>query len=235
MANIIKAAECVREAVVVGKPRARRFRPTEYQGGGKPPAEPTEQAALVDLETAMASAKRIVAEAESEADAIRTDAAARGYQEGLARGLAESREQWREQLRRVTDLAERAVVDRESLIRSAERQLVELALAIAAKIIHREATCDETVVLSTVRAAIERLSATDQVRILVNAEDLAIVEEGMAEVAAAGLGFEYEVVADERVQRGGCILETKAAVIDARIETQLARLTSTFEMEQCLP
>jgi flagellar assembly protein FliH len=44
----------------------------------------------------------------------------------------------------------------------------------------------------------------------------------------AQLGAELEVLADERVAAGGCLIETTGGTLDARLDIQLRRLADTL-------
>jgi flagellar biosynthesis/type III secretory pathway protein FliH len=47
-------------------------------------------------------------------------------------------------------------------------------------------------------------------------------------VLQAQFGAELDVVADERVAAGGCLIETTGGTLDARLEIQLRRLLDTL-------
>ncbi len=178
-------------------------------------------------------ARRIVAEAEAKAAAISRDAAARGYADGKREGLAAAREQMKEQLERIAELARRASIDREAMVRSTEQTLAALAVDIAAKVIRREIATNPSTVLGMVEAALEKVAADDWVRIMVNPEDADLVRDKWSELrGAVAYASNWEVVGDERVERGGCIIETKSGEVDSRIDTQLAEIVSAFEVGQ---
>jgi len=80
-------------------------------------------------------------------------------------------------------------------------------------------------VLDVVGGALLRTSTRHRLVIEVNPEDLELVS-GSAEGLAARLGGvqRLDVVAERRVERGGCIVRTEEGEIDARIGSQLERL-----------
>ena len=79
--------------------------------------------------------------------------------------------------------------------------------------------------LDVVGGALLRTSTRHRLVIEVNPEDLELVS-GSAEGLAARLGGvqRLDVVAERRVERGGCIVRTEEGEIDARIGSQLERL-----------
>ncbi len=236
MPKIIKTADYKDEPVVVANQRVRRFVAARFRDPLEAEADPNEEEAehpASAVEAAEARAREILAEAEERAAAITRDAMARGYADGRAEGLRAAEDQCREHLERLAELARRASVDRESMVRSAEQELATLALEIASKVIRREVASDPTIVLSMVESAIEKVGTTDSVRILVNPEDADLVREKWLELRGA-VAFEsnWEVVGDGHVDRGGCIIETKSGMVDSRIEAQLAEIVTAFEVGQ---
>jgi flagellar assembly protein FliH len=177
--------------------------------------------------------QRIVAEAEARAATISRDAAARGYADGKREGLAAAQDQEKEHLERLAELARRASIDREAMVRSTEQALAALAVDIAAKVMRHEVATDPSMVLTMVESALEKVVADDWVRIMVNPEDADLVRDRWSELrGAVAFASNWEVAGDERVERGGCIIETRSGAVDSRIETQLAEIVSAFEVGQ---
>jgi flagellar assembly protein FliH len=233
--RIIKRADVSDTPVVVREKRGRGFVRAGLDGHGteEPVVEPqaSEEEAVDPRALAMAQAAEILADAEARADAMVREAAARGYADGKEEGLKAAEEQTKGYLERLATLAKQAVIDREAMIRSAERELATLALEVASKVIRREVSCDPTVVLNVVEAALEKVGSTDSVKIVVHPEDAELVREKWAEMkGSVAFGPNWEVVADEWVERGGCLIETKNGTVDSRLEAQIAEIVSAFEV-----
>ena len=232
MSSIIRSSDYLTEAVVVTGGRTRRFTPTQLSGEVEKTRLEDVAGQKAQLETARQQAERIVAEAEARVEAIELEATARGYEEGLAEGLKAAEEQMSVHLEAIADMARKAAIDREQTIRSVQPELVALALAIAAKVIRTEVSVDPSLVLSVVESALQRMPLESQVRILVNPEDLDLVTARWTGLAGSvSLGCEVDVAGDERVERGGCIIESRGGMLDSRIETQLARIAEAFEID----
>lgn len=236
MLRIVKTGHYRKDPVLLNGNRTRCFTPGGYQdpagSGGSTQTEgigPQEDL----LETARAQADRILADAEAKAAEIVREALARGYADGKAEGLRVADEQCRGYLERIAELSRRAIVDREAMVRSAERELAALALEIAAKVIRREVSSDPTLVLSMVEYALEKVGSADSVRILVHPDDADLVREKWTELrGAVAFGSNWEVIGDDQVGRGGCMIETKGGNVDSRIDTQLAEIVAAFEVGQ---
>lgn len=153
-------------------------------------------------------------------DALRKEAFDAGFAEGeqASKQLAEGH--WREAIegfgRTVGELASM----KHRLRTEAEREVVNLAFAVARRVVHRELTVDPTTVLAIVRTCLDELQGAEVHRLQVSATDLDAVRAYFENNRAENL----EIVADEGVGRGGAIIETTRGRIDARIETQMQEI-----------
>jgi flagellar assembly protein FliH len=174
--------------------------------------------------SAAARAALLIEQAQANAVQIEAEAAARGREQGYAEGvslaLAEA-----EPARAALEQAVRALeAVRDEFAEQGERRAVELAVAIAEKILGAAFEVDQARICDVVAGALRRAVARDHVVLEVNPDDLEVVR-GAADDVAAKLGgvHRIEVVAERRVGRGGCIVRTGSGEVDARIETQLER------------
>jgi flagellar assembly protein FliH len=163
--------------------------------------------------------------AEERLRALAAEARLRAREEGLAEGLAEARALVELALEAVAEAERQIRAREEEFLRAAERSAVELALAIAEKVVGGTVSARPETVLDVVGGALLRTSARHRLVIEVNPEDLELVS-GSAEGLAARLGGvqRLDVVAERRIERGGCIVRTEEGEIDARIGSQLERL-----------
>ncbi|MGI5836049.1 MAG: FliH/SctL family protein, partial [Chloroflexota bacterium] len=171
--------------------------------------------------------------AEASAAALKRDAVIRGYNDGQAEGFRAAQEQCQEYLERIAELARRAAIDREGMIRSAEKELASLAIEIATKVIKQELQTEPSIVLTMVENALAKVGEGDSVKIIVNPEDAELVRAKWSELrGAVAFGDNWEIIGDEQMERGGCKVETRGGFVDSSIETQLAEITYAFEVEQ---
>jgi flagellar assembly protein FliH len=163
--------------------------------------------------------------AEERLRAMAAEARLRAREEGLAEGLAEARALVAPALEAVAEAERQIRAREEEFLRAAERSAVELALAIAEKVVGAAVSTRPETVLDVVGGALLRTESRHRLVIEVNPDDLELVSES-AEGLAARLGGvqRLDVVAERRVERGGCIVRTEEGEIDARIGSQLERL-----------
>jgi flagellar assembly protein FliH len=113
--------------------------------------------------------------------------------------------------------AERA----EQLLR-AESQLVDLAIAIARRVIAREVSLDPSIVRGLVREGLGALGDRDQVVVRVGTFFSEAVDELKAELVDEHL--DARVVVDPALAHCGCVVETKLGEVDESIDERLGVL-----------
>ncbi len=183
---------------------------------------------------AAAEARRIIAEAKETALAILAESREQGYAEGYAAGYAAGEIEATRHLTqradddRKTNLADLAafMVSIEETSRSAwlamEPEIIGLVFEIARKVIKMEVDINRQPAIEIVKNTLRRVADSTALRIRVHADDLQSVRAHREELyGLVDTIRSVEIVEDRRVGLGGCILETNAGTIDARIETQL--------------
>ncbi len=171
-------------------------------------------------ETLLAQAQLQVAEmigaARAEVAGIHQRAYEEGRQAGRQAGHAEGQNQAqaaaREQITRLAQLVESLVAERARLLADAEEETVELALAIARKVVGDAAAGDPGVILQMVAQAVEVLGSPTSYEVHVNPEDAAATGgppervRGQQRVDARGRRTRgcRRLHGDPRGQPGGC-------------------------------
>ncbi|WP_206389824.1 FliH/SctL family protein, partial [Amnimonas aquatica] len=98
-----------------------------------------------------------------------------------------------------------------------------LALALARQVIHAELRTTPELVLPVIRQALAELpSASRKVRLHLHPEDAHLIGEGLPELHEAS----WQVIEDDGISRGGCLLESGSASIDATLETRIAEVVA---------
>jgi flagellar assembly protein FliH len=171
---------------------------------------------------------RMIAQASAEADAIREHARRDGHEQGLSAGREEGISQMRSATAALTDALAGVHALREEVAATVERDAIELALALAQKILAATQQVSPESVIDVVQGALRRVGGQRSITILVNPTDLELVRDALGDGAsdisqqAGGLGA-LDLQADQRVQSGGAIVRTAEGEVDAQIETQLER------------
>ncbi len=207
--------------------------PAAAQSGFEPPAHDPLLEIHAELEAARAEATALRAELPRREEAARKQAAESARAEGLRAGEANAtaqanaaaRKEYEDALSHTTQSVRDILESRRSMRKQMEADLVQLAIAVARRILHRELHVDPEALAGVVKAVIERVEAREIHRILVAPYDLPFVQKRAAEL---GLPARVELVADGSLVRGSVILETARGRLDASIETQLAEIERGF-------
>lgn len=214
-----------------------------------PPPEP----ATVPIEAVAQLARGLVSDAEERAAALLADAhqrarqlieeaADRGnelieavrkaaHEEGFAAGNDQANREMSDMMATMHNLVDMARVERHKLIESAEPELVRLATGIAERILHQQIALDRGVVVEMAKVAIARLVDRESVTVRVNPADLERMRPHRDEFLNASDIKHLRIIEDQRVDRGGVLVETEGGTIDARISTQLNEAKRVLHIE----
>jgi flagellar assembly protein FliH len=106
-----------------------------------------------------------------------------------------------------------------------ETEVVQLALAIARKILHRESQIDPLLLTGLVHVALEKLDAGTHVRLKANPTDMQFWHEYFTQRGGQG---KPELIGDAAVNPGECALEAEVGTTQISLETQLKEIEQGF-------
>lgn len=199
-----------------------------------------EQAARI-IEEAEARARELTEGAEA---AGREQGYAAGYEQGLSEGReqghGEGFEQHRQQLEQLEANWAQALAQwdqqRRQLEVEARRGVIELALGIAEKLVHRVVEVDETVVLDQLSAALSHVLRPLDVAVRIHPDDRSVVEAALPRLVGEFNHVQHvELVEDAAIGRGGCVLSFGQGQVDASLQTQFERVVRAMVPEDVAP
>jgi flagellar assembly protein FliH len=154
----------------------------------------------------------------------------RGRQEGRqaereaqATALTTVAERYKQQL---TALAAKFSEERDRYLAAVEREVVKLALAVAARILRREAQMDPLLLTGAVRVALGHLAASSEVELRVPAAELELWKEAIRHLPH--LAMKPVVIAGEGMRLGDCTIASKVGTVDLGVRSQLAEIERGF-------
>jgi flagellar assembly protein FliH len=110
-----------------------------------------------------------------------------------------------------------------------EREAYRFAVAVAERIVKREITLDESVVMRQMREAIRRIVGVEIITVRVHPEDEVLVRSHRSAMLSSSDSVrEILIEGDESIERGGCILESSTGNVDARIGSQLRQIETAL-------
>ena len=149
--------------------------------------------------------------------------------EGAARTLENLSRQYEENLSKQKAAILEAVTEfrreRAGYYSRVEKELVELALSIAAKILHREAQVDRTLLGALVKVAIENLQHRTNIAVRVRPEEADLWRDYLAENLPE---TKIEVIEDANIAENNCVLETEVGTAEVGIASQLKEIERGF-------
>jgi flagellar assembly protein FliH len=172
-----------------------------------PAAPPTEESLLAEHRERLAALER--------------EAFTKGYAQGERAGMEAGGKRAEAMLRRIGQTIEELGGLRQTLIQETEREMVQLALTLARRVVHREVTLDPELAAALAHVALERLGTTTPATIRLNPEDYTVV----AQDSARWGGQTVTVVPDPSISRGGCLVDSAFGSVDATIERQFDELS----------
>jgi flagellar assembly protein FliH len=158
------------------------------------------------------------------------------YEKGLRKGQEDGRIAAQEKTAPLittlqTTLAELDGV-RNRIKQQLEREVVELAMHVARKVIQREVAISDDAIIGVVKEAMAQLDDPEKISIRLNPLDLKRLREAGERSQAAFENFEnIHFEEDAGIESGGCYIHTEYGEVDARLEEQLRYIEEALRAE----
>ncbi len=197
-----------------------------WEGWGEEPSAPPHIAPVSEQELRTEFEKKLAEETRKSFEAGRV----RGRQEGTLEereAQAASRTTVeKHRMEQVAEWVEGFRQERERYFEAVEREVVELALAVAARILRREAQMDPLLLTGAVRVALGQIAHSTEARLRVPPDELELWTEAMA--LMPNLAVKPKVVAGAGMRLGDCAMETEMGTVDLGIRAQLSEIERGF-------
>jgi flagellar biosynthesis/type III secretory pathway protein FliH len=185
---------------------------------------PQEEAQAIIAE-ARSTARSMLAQAREVIAAERAQAVRQGYEEGHAQGAAEADAETAGLVQTCERIGIHVMEERERVLAENEADLVELAMAIARRIVNASIDVDETLVIEACRGAMRKAFQRGALHVLAHPADLELLRAAGPQLAAELGGVEHlDFIEERRLDRGSVIVRTPAGEIDATIEGKSAKI-----------
>ena len=142
-----------------------------------------------------------------------------GYNEGFKKGEDAAKLEFSPFLETIHELIADLTVFRKNMYDKGEREMVEMVVSLAKKVIHFEFSTRDDAVQEMIRLAVQSVLDRESMVIKINPADKGYAESFRPELhhlfsEIKNITFE----AHSGVERGGCVVETNFGVVDARID-----------------
>ncbi len=203
----------------------------------------TEQMVMELLQKARDEARDIITNAREEAEvikmqageeavAIRETAHKEAYEEGLRQAQKEIEGDRQAALQQSQALLEEARQSKLKVFRSYEADMVRLVMAMVKKVIAGELKTNPDIIINILQEAIDFLDRPENITVYVNPQEVENILEVMDKGYLTDIGsnnINIDIKADERISRGGCLLESDAGSVDAQLETRIASVNNAIQ------
>lgn len=183
-------------------------------------------------------AQQLLENAAQEAGQMKTDAEAEGknsgYQEGYASGCETAKLEMEALVKEASEKAQRIISlaenETKNAIVAAQTKIVEIAMAVANRVIPQHFIDVPQVVLPLIKAALEKVKDQKSIIIKVAPSDYELVLLAKNEFQMM-LGSDeiLTIISDQSIQNGGCIVESASGNVDARLNTQLETIKKAVQ------
>lgn len=165
-------------------------------------------------------------------DEIKTNAFQEGFSEGEKAGFESGTKRVDPLIASFSQGLEQLKNIRQEIHQAIEKEVVQLALSIAKKIVCHEVKTNEETVVCVAREALSRVENSEKIKIKLNPSDLQFIQDTKSQFShllynVDSIRFE----AQDSIQSGGCVIETDMGDIDARIEKQFQAIEESFQIE----
>jgi flagellar assembly protein FliH len=162
----------------------------------------------------------------SVAEQAERDALTHGMAEGEKRARAEFAAEVATQRAGISAALEAFKTERASYFARIEPEIVQLSLAIARKIVHREAQLDPLLLAGMVHVALEKLDRGTHIRLRAHPEEMHFWTEHFANCADGQPAPDF--AGDPQLRHGECALETEMGNTLISLETHLKEIEQGF-------
>ncbi len=167
--------------------------------------------------------RNLISRAQEEAGTIKNAAAKEGYNEGL--------EKAKHDIQQLTSALGGFLNAKQEVFEYIAPDILEISIDIAKKIVKHEIEQDPQIILATILDVLKTISRDEaRISIKVNPAEVAIVKTNVTEISSSiGLEAKINVIADDTIEIGSCIIQTSNGIVDATVNTQLEIIKEAFK------
>ncbi len=183
-------------------------------------------------------------------EAVKREAYLQGHEEGYKKAKEEAQKEAAEMIRQMEEQHKKEMNDllnqtikrlgnviddvsglRKEIISKADKDILEIALLVAKKVIKTEISQNKEILLNNIKEAIRNAIDRDHILIKVNPEDYNFLK-GIEDLNRLLEVKEVILQKEDSISEGGCIVETKYSEIDARIESQFKYIEKNIKEQR---
>lgn len=220
-------------------------RAEELLGEEKESAAAAEELANDLIANAKSEAERIVSIAESDAESILKKAAEEkmqimqsAYKDGFEKGHREAADQCRREYEEKQAELDKRRTELEEEVRQQKQEmepvLVDTILEVFENVTHLLLEDKKDLILEVVNSAFEDIDVSRNYLIKACHEDAVFLKENKDKIIAASGDSSIEIVEDQTMKKGQCIIDTDFGIVDCSLDMQIQELVKDIKILSCM-
>lgn len=166
-------------------------------------------------------AEEILAQAKQQQENWQLEASQQGYQGGYQEGKAVAQAEYEALIAQAKETVDQALAEKRKILAASEGEILQLVLVIAKKVIGLELTTNPEIIKNLVQTALTKVCDTDNVSVKVNPAEISDILDFQDELKKSSNIPSLQVLGDETITRGGCLIETSYGNVDGRLERRI--------------
>lgn len=157
---------------------------------------------------------------ERDIEQIQRQAEDNGHKTGYQAGQEEGLSLLEKKVAELTSLIESISNTRKDMLILAEDDIAEVVFSTVTKVLG-EVLIEPEFVISAIKQSIKQIVSKDHITICLSPTDKKTLESLPNELLGKNFGRGVQLVEDERIETGGCIIQTPTGGLDARLDIQM--------------
>lgn len=155
-----------------------------------------------------------------------------GYDQGYKEGFAQGKKEFEGQVHMLQKICQALETYKQQMIECLEPEIVRLGKYIAEKIIRQKIYDKEPIITNCLNFVLKQVTHLDKIIVYLNPDDHAYIHDSKHELEDVLHNFkDIKFVADRRIEKGGCVVETENGNIDAQPSRQMKIVDRLLEEE----
>jgi flagellar assembly protein FliH len=159
-----------------------------------------------------------------------------GMKKGIDKGASETASIYEKKIdtlqQEISHFLTKVENEKNTLFINTEHLLLRLVFEIAKKVINTEISTNEQIILNVLNKALSHISDRERIIIHVSPQDCAVVSKRKDFWNTITDKLNNIIISeDNRVQKGGCLIESNSGIVDARLGVQVEEIFSLVEKE----
>ena len=168
-------------------------------------------------------------EKEQKARFVRQEAYDLGLAEGVKRGAAQQKQEFAKLVNTLSGLIGELTREKKEFLRGMETEVLNLAFAIAEKVLNHEIATDKDAICKVLGGALKKVVDQEGIRIRVNPDDYRYLTERKSDVFPELEGIkDIMLEEDAAIGRGSAVIDSAFGEVDARLDQQLNELKTAL-------